>query len=194
MQFVADLYKDWVFAYRITVSRYPALPLHFIGTTLFVALVAGLSTLVPYLLRQATNALSMDAAHRAAGSAVLLAGAYGLAWTAAHAFEWLKLMLSAAVLARCGAAFHHVIFARLIRVDYTRLSEQDPGKLVSGIARSRDAFSAIARPRTRSPDLCPRPSARANAGRDHASSCVAAVGRSRIPRRKRRRASVPLRR
>ncbi|MFS8976886.1 hypothetical protein PO002_20650 [Cupriavidus necator] len=138
MQFVADLYKDWVFAYRITVSRYPALPLHFIGTTLFVALVAGLSTLVPYLLRQATNALSMDAAHRAAGSAVLLAGAYGLAWTAAHAFEWLKLMLSAAVLARCGAAFHHVIFARLIRVDYTRLSEQDPGKLVvSVIARSR---------------------------------------------------------
>ncbi|WP_454734802.1 hypothetical protein [Cupriavidus necator] len=112
--------------------------LHFIGATLFVALVAGLSTLVPYLLRQATNALSMDAAHRAAGSAVLLAGAYRLAWTAAHAFEWLKLMLSAAVLARCGAAFHHVIFARLIRVDYTRLSEQDPGKLVvSVIARSR---------------------------------------------------------
>ncbi|WP_316153045.1 ABC transporter ATP-binding protein [Cupriavidus sp. BIC8F] len=143
MQFIAQLFKDWLIAYRITASRYQALPMHFIGATLFVAFVAGLSTLVPYLLRQATNALSMNAAHRATGSAVMLAGAYGLAWTAARAFEWLKSMLSAAVLARCDAAFHHVIFARLIRMDYACLTKEDPGTLVSVIARSRAAFSAI---------------------------------------------------
>jgi ATP-binding cassette subfamily B protein len=44
---------------------------------------------------------------------------------------------------RCDAAFHHAIYARLIRVDYTRLCEIDPGSLVSKVARSREAFSAI---------------------------------------------------
>lgn len=143
MRFLADLYKDWIFAYRITVGKYPALPIHFCGATLFVTLAAALSTLVPYLLREATNALSVDATHSATGSPVLLAAAYGLAWTTARAFDWLKAMLSAAVLTRCDAAFHHAIFARLIRVDYPRLTAEDPGRLVSVIARSREAFSAI---------------------------------------------------
>lgn len=143
MRFAAALFKDWIFAYRITRGRYRALPVHFLGATLFVAFVAGLSTLVPILLREATNALSVDGAHRPEGYAVLLAGAYGLAWTAAHAFEWVKSMLSAAVLARCDAAFHHVMFGSLIRADYVRLAEEDPGKLVSVVARSREAFSAI---------------------------------------------------
>jgi ATP-binding cassette subfamily B protein len=143
MRFLLDLYKDWILAYRITVRKYPALPIHFCGATLFVALCAALSTLVPYLLGEATNALSVEARHSATGSPVLLAAAYGLAWTTARAFDWLKAMLSAAVLARCDAAFHNAIFARLIRVDYPRLTAEDPGKLVSVIARSRAAFSAI---------------------------------------------------
>lgn len=143
MRFLLDLYKDWIFAYRITVIKYPALPIHFCAATLFVALCAALSTLVPYLLREATDALSVDASQSAAGAALLLAGAYGLAWTAARAFDWLKAILSAAVLARCDAAFHDAIFARLIRVDYPHLTAEDPGKLVSVIARSRAAFSAI---------------------------------------------------
>ncbi|MGY2492750.1 ATP-binding cassette domain-containing protein [Cupriavidus sp. CP313] len=143
MRFAAALCKDWIFAYKITLGGYRALPLHFLGATLFVAFVAGLSTLVPYLLRETTNALSMDGARQAGGYAVLFAGAYGLAWTTAHAFEWVKNMLSAAMLARCDAAFHHALFANLIRADYARLTEEDPGKLVSVIARSREAFSAI---------------------------------------------------
>lgn len=143
MRFLLDLSKDWLFAYRITVKKYPALPIHFCGATLFVALCAALSTLVPYLLREATNALSVDARQNASSLPLLLAAAYGLVWTAARVFDWLKAMLSAAVLARCDAAFHHAIFARLIRVDYPRLAEEDPGKLVSVIARSRAAFSAI---------------------------------------------------
>ncbi|MGY2491958.1 ATP-binding cassette domain-containing protein [Cupriavidus sp. CP313] len=143
MRFAAVLFKDWIFAYKITVARYRALPVHFIGATLFVAVVAGLSTLVPYLLREATNALSVDGAQRPEGYAIVLAGAYGLAWTASSAFEWIKSMISAAVLARCDAAFHHVMFARLIRVDYARLTDEDPGKLVSVVTRSRAAFSAI---------------------------------------------------
>ncbi|SPA38594.1 putative ABC transporter, ATP-binding and permease component [Cupriavidus taiwanensis] len=143
MRFLLDLYKDWIFAYRIAVRMYPALPIHFCGATLFVALSAALSTLVPYLLRETTNALSVDATLGATGMPVILAAAYGLAWTTARAFEWLKAMIFAAVLARCDAAFHGAIFARLIRADYPRLNAEDPGKLVSVIARSRAAFSAI---------------------------------------------------
>ncbi|KVZ46917.1 multidrug ABC transporter ATP-binding protein [Burkholderia ubonensis] len=143
MPFVTELLDDYVTAYRITVSRYPRLPVHFMLATLFMALVATLYTLVPYLLRLATNALSLGAVHGYAASAVVLTGAYGVTWTIAHACEWLKHMISAAVLARCDAAFHHAIYARLIRVDYARLTEIDPGTLVSIVARSRDAFSAI---------------------------------------------------
>jgi ABC-type bacteriocin/lantibiotic exporter with double-glycine peptidase domain len=94
-------------------------------------------------LRQATNALSADHANPYAASAVVLSGAYGLAWTAAHAFEWLKNIVSASVLARCDAAFHHAMYVRLIRVEYTRLTHQDSGAMVSVIARSRGAFSAV---------------------------------------------------
>ncbi|MEC3768049.1 ABC transporter ATP-binding protein [Cupriavidus sp. SS-3] len=143
MRFLLDLYKDWIFAYRIAVRKYPGLPMHFCGATLFVALSAALSTLVPYLLRETTNALSVDATLGATAMPVILAAAYGLAWTTARAFEWLKAMIFTAVLARCDAAFHGAIFARLIRADYPRLNAEDPGKLVSVIARSRAAFSAI---------------------------------------------------
>ncbi len=143
MRFIAELIKDYVFAYRITARRYPALPVHFIATTLFMAFLTGLYTLVPYLLRQATNALSAETIHQYGASALLLSGAYGLTWTAAHALEWIKNMISASVLARCDAAFHHAIYTRLIRVEHARLIEQDPGALVSVVARSTGAFSAI---------------------------------------------------
>ena len=87
MPFAAELIRDYVTAYRITVGRYSRLPVHFIGATLIMALVAALYTLVPYLLRQATNALSVDATHRYAATAIVLAGTYGLTWTVAHAGE-----------------------------------------------------------------------------------------------------------
>jgi ATP-binding cassette subfamily B protein len=135
--------RDYAFAYCITVGRYRSLPLHFVAASVFMTFVTGLYTLVPYLLRQATNALSADHVHRYSASALVLAGAYGLTWTAAHGFEWIKNMVSAFVLARCDAAFHHAIYLRLIRAEYARLVERDPGVLVSIVARSRGAFSAI---------------------------------------------------
>ena len=143
MRFIAELIKDYAHAYRITVGRYRALPIHFLAATFFMGLITALYTLVPYLLRQAINALSTDHAHQDVASALALSGTYGLAWTAAHAFEWLKNIVSASVLARCDAAFHHAMHARLIRVEYTRLTNQDSGAMVSVIARSRGAFSAI---------------------------------------------------
>ena len=86
MRFLLDLYKDWIFAYRIAVRKYPGLPMHFCGATLFVALSAALSTLVPYLLRETTNALSVDATLGATAMPVILAAAYVLAWTTARSF------------------------------------------------------------------------------------------------------------
>ncbi|PPK43191.1 ATP-binding cassette subfamily B protein [Trinickia symbiotica] len=111
--------------------------------SLFMALVTALYTLAPYLLRQATNALSAGDARHDSVSVLALAGAYGLAWTAARAFEWLKNIASATILARCDAAFHHAMYARLIRVEHARLIDQDPGTLVSVISRSTGAFSAL---------------------------------------------------
>jgi ATP-binding cassette subfamily B protein len=143
MRFLAELLKDYLLAYRITLKGYRALPAHFVVASLFMALVTALYTLAPYLLRQATNVLSSGDARRDAVSVLALAGAYGLAWTAARAFEWLKNIASATILARCDAAFHHAMYARLIRVEHARLIDQDPGTLVSVISRSTGAFSAL---------------------------------------------------
>lgn len=102
-----------------------------------------LYTLVPYLLRELTNALSIAGTSQYSALAVMLAIAYGLTWTAANAGEWLKNLLSAALLARCDAAFQQAVYGRLIRVAYPHVVETDPGTLVSVVARGRDAFSQI---------------------------------------------------
>src|ERR1700722_2552404 len=104
MPFLAELLRDYMAAYRVAITRYKKLPGHFVAASLFLALIVGLDTLTPYLLRQTTNSLSAGAVTYA-GSAVFLAGAYGICWTTARVCEWLKTMASAAVLTRCDAAF-----------------------------------------------------------------------------------------
>lgn len=143
MRFIIELVRDYHFAYRVTANNYRSLPVNFVAASLFMGFVTALYTAVPYLLREATNALSSEQAHGHAVSALVLAGAYGAIWTAAHAFEWIKNLVSASVLARCDAAFHRAMYLRLIRAEYARLVEQDPGTLVSVSARSKGAFSAI---------------------------------------------------
>lgn len=144
MKFIRDLMTDYWAAYRVAVAQYRALPLHFLLASLCMGVFAVLSTLVPYLLREATNSLSTtNGIERFGASAIVLSGAYGLAWTMAHACEWLKNAVSAAVLARCDAAFHYAIYSRLVRVRYDALIRQDAGEIVSIITRSRGAFSAM---------------------------------------------------
>jgi ATP-binding cassette subfamily B protein len=143
MQFIAELVRDYFFAYRVTVNNYRSLPVHFVAASLFMGGVTTLYTAVPYLLREATNALSAEQAHGYSAMALVLAGAYGATWAAAHALDWVKNLVSASVLARCDAAFHRAMYLRLIRAEYARLIEQDPGTLVSVSARSKGAFSAI---------------------------------------------------
>ncbi len=94
MKFLTELLKDYCAAYRIAVSTYRKLPIHFFGASLFLLLIVGLDTLTPYLLRETTNSLSSAGAVGYASSAVFLAGAYGIFWTTTRVFEWLKTMVS----------------------------------------------------------------------------------------------------
>ncbi|WP_206995537.1 ATP-binding cassette domain-containing protein [Trinickia mobilis] len=142
MQFIRELLTDYITAYRTAVKNYKALPVHFVASTLFMLAVTGLDALVPYLLREATNALSAGE-HRHAITAILLAGAYGLCWTAARVSEWIKTMVSAIPLTRCDASFQRALYSHLIRVEYGRLAAIDPGSIASIVARSRTAFSTI---------------------------------------------------
>jgi ATP-binding cassette subfamily B protein len=99
--------------------------------------------LTPYLLRQATDALTLAGTPGYSGLAVLLAGAYGACWTAARACEWLKTMVSAAILTRCDAAFHGAFYDRIVHADFRRLLSLDVGAMAAVVKRSRAAFSSI---------------------------------------------------
>jgi ABC-type multidrug transport system fused ATPase/permease subunit len=142
MQFIARLCADYASAYRIAVIHYRAFPYHLSFATAFVVLIAGLDALVPYLLREVANRFSSKDP-TAAGYAIVLAGAYGLTWTAARVSEWMKNMMSAAVLSRCDAAFQHAMSDHLMRVEYGRLTALDIGRVVAIMTRSRNAFSTI---------------------------------------------------
>jgi len=143
MQFLTELLKDYCAAYRIAVSTYRKLPIHFFGASLFLLLIVGLDTLTPYLLRETTNNLSSAGAVGYASSAVFLAAAYGICWTTTRVFEWLKTMVSAAILARCDAAFQSAFYARIIRADFGCLLNVDAGAMAAIVSRSRAAFGSI---------------------------------------------------
>ncbi|MEX3963205.1 ATP-binding cassette domain-containing protein [Paraburkholderia sp. EG286B] len=143
MSFPLELVREYIAAYRIAVSHDKALPARFAAATLIMIAVVALESAVPWLLRESTNALSVERAPGFGGAAVTLAGVYGLCWTAARVSEWIKTIFSSATLARSDAAFQKAYYAHLIRVKYARLATIDPGAMVSVIARSRTAFSAI---------------------------------------------------
>ncbi|WP_334042076.1 ABC transporter ATP-binding protein [Burkholderia ambifaria] len=143
MPFVREITRDYVSAYRVAVTHYKALPIHFIVATIGMIAISALGTAVPYFLRESTNALSHSDYGIDKKSALIFAAAYGVAWTAARIAEWIKTAFSAAMLARCDAAFQKAYYSHLIRVEYAALSKLDPGTIVSTISRSRAAFSAL---------------------------------------------------
>jgi len=143
MSFVRQITRDYISAYRIAVTNYKALPIHFIVATIGMIAISALGTAVPYFLRESTNALSHPDSGIDKKLALIFAAAYGVSWTAARIAEWMKTAFSAAMLARCDAAFQKSYYSHLIRVEYSALSKLDPGTIVSTISRSRAAFSAL---------------------------------------------------
>ncbi|HEV3106666.1 MAG TPA: ABC transporter ATP-binding protein [Trinickia sp.] len=136
------LFIDYIKAYQININRYRAFPIHVIATTVFVAIVAGLEALIPYLLRETTNTLVLN--DRSVSTyAILIAGAYGFGWTLVRVLEWVKSMMSAAMLARCDASFQKAFSAHLMQVEYSRLVNVDIGSMLATLCRARNAFSSI---------------------------------------------------
>lgn len=140
---MTDLPTDFTAAFRLVLKHYRALPCHLIGAAFFTVASASLGAYIPYLLRQATNILANSASHPDGRYTIMLVGGYGLGWTVLHALDWIKTMVSAAMLARCDAAFQKVFYLHLIRVEYGRLIKIDPGQMAAILDRSRSAFGAI---------------------------------------------------
>ncbi|WP_060126526.1 ATP-binding cassette domain-containing protein [Burkholderia territorii] len=143
MSFLREITRDYISAYRVATSSYKALPIHFIFATIGMLAITALGTAIPYFLRESTNALSHPDYGFSKQSALFFATAYGVSWTGARITEWIKTAFSAAMLARCDAAFQNSYYSHLIRVEYSKLSKLDPGTIASIISRSRAAFSAL---------------------------------------------------
>lgn len=123
-------------------SRYEKLPNHILLASLFVAVAAILETLIPYVFRETTNQLTTGGDGMAVKSAVF-AGAYGALWTVARVLDWIKNAVSAAMLARCDAAFQAAFYARLLRVEFDQWIAMDHGATIATVSRSKDAFSSM---------------------------------------------------
>ncbi|MFJ2995502.1 ATP-binding cassette domain-containing protein [Pandoraea sp. NPDC087047] len=144
MSFLAELCVGYVAAYRIVVRRYPSLAWHFFLASLLMVAMATLSAMVPYMMRETINALSIAARPDLSGNtAILLAVGYGACWTGARIFEWLRAVISSIMLARCDASFQYAFYSHLIRVEYPRLIEIDPGAMLAVVTRARVAFGMI---------------------------------------------------
>ncbi|MEA3120095.1 MAG: ATP-binding cassette, subfamily bacterial, partial [Paraburkholderia sp.] len=138
----STILKDYIYAYRVATLRYGHFPYHILSVTVLLILLAGIDTAVPYVLREATNRLaSIDRSAPAIG--VVLAGAYGVSWTTARVFERMKAVTSAAMLARCDAAFQYAFYTHLMRIEYRCWSAIDFGAMLATLTRSKDAFSQI---------------------------------------------------
>ncbi|MGN6319043.1 ATP-binding cassette domain-containing protein [Trinickia sp.] len=133
---------DYASAYRVVRSRYGKLSNHIVLASLFVVVAAILETLIPYVFRETTNQLTTRGDGMAVTS-VVLAGAYGTLWTIARVLDWIKNAVSAAMLARCDAAFQSAFYARFLRLEFDRWIGMDQGATIATISRSKDAFSSM---------------------------------------------------
>jgi ATP-binding cassette subfamily B protein len=143
MNFIINIAKDYKIGYTITASNYRNINPHLAITVFFILLISFLDALVPFILRETTNNISIKEHGEYGSIAILLAGAYGLCWTSARIFEWLKGIITAAIAARCDAAFQSEFYRRLIQADFSQLLTVDVGTTAAIVSRSRTAFSSI---------------------------------------------------
>lgn len=135
------LINSYLHALRLTKGNYPKLIQHFSSASILLIAIAMLNAAVPYLLRETTNAIT--AQQKNISLIYLIASAYGLCWTLAKMMEWIKNILSAAVLARCDAGFHKAMFTHFIHMPVASINKLDPGIFIADMARSCGSFSAI---------------------------------------------------
>ncbi|WP_312512398.1 ABC transporter ATP-binding protein [Stutzerimonas nitrititolerans] len=135
--------KEWA-QYRralgLARAYYPKAFTYFVIASALLLALALLNATVPVLLREATNRLAAGDATRII---LITAAAYALCWTGAQVLEWIKNIISAAVLVRCDAAIYRAFFDHLLKVPQAELRRLDQGVLVADAQRSKGAFSSL---------------------------------------------------
>lgn len=137
----SNSFSEYVYAFRVIKSSYKSFIPGFILVSLIFCLVSVLGAIVPWFLKQATNAFTM--AHEQANSFYLFVAAYALCWTLAEVLSNVKGVFSAWVLAGCDAAISKALLVCVMNTPYSEQARFNAGKLASIITRASGAFTAI---------------------------------------------------
>jgi len=137
----SNSFSGYIQAFRVIKSSYKGFVPGFILVSLVFVLVSILGAIVPWFLKQATNAFTMD--HTETNTFYLFVAAYALCWTLAEVLSNIKGAFSAWILAGCDAALNKALLARIMSIPYAEQARLNVGKMASIISRASGAFSFI---------------------------------------------------
>ncbi len=134
-------FASYIHAFGVIKSSYKAFIPGFIFVSLLFALVSIVSAIVPWFLKEATNAFTADRTET--NTFYLFVAGYALCWTMAEVLANIKGVFSAWVLAGCDATISKILLARVMNMSYSEQAQLNVGKVVAIITRASGAFSAI---------------------------------------------------
>ena len=137
----SNSFSEYVYAFGVIKSGYKSFIPGFIFVSLIFYLVSILGAVVPWFLKQATNAFTVDPAK--ANTFYLFVAAYAVCWTLAEVLSNIKGVFSAWILAGCDATINKVLLVRVMSMPYSEQARLNAGKLASIITRASGAFSSI---------------------------------------------------
>lgn len=134
-------FSEYVYAFGVVKSGYKSFIPGFIFVSLIFYLVSILGAIVPWFLKQATNAFTVDLAK--ANTFYLFVAAYAVCWTLAEVLSNIKGVFSAWILAGCDATINKALLVRVMSMPYSEQARLNAGKLTSIITRASGAFTSI---------------------------------------------------
>lgn len=137
----SNSFSGYVYAFRVIKSGYKAFVPSFILVSLIFCFVSVLGAIVPWFLKQATNAFTRDIAEE--NAFYLFVAAYALCWTLAEVLSNVKGIFSAWILAGCDAAISKALLVRVMNMPYSEQACFNAGRLASIISRASGAFTSI---------------------------------------------------
>ncbi|MDF3934779.1 ATP-binding cassette domain-containing protein [Pseudomonas citronellolis] len=134
--------EPYIKALNITKSIYSNFRRDFFLVSLFLILLAGLSSLAPLLLKKASDMLTYSST-TTTSIIYITVGAYALTWTLSKIFEWIKVIATTYITVRCDSAFYRSLFDCYLNLPFSEQRKIQKGEIIADFDRSMSSFGHI---------------------------------------------------
>lgn len=134
-------FSSYMYAFGVVKAGYKAFLPGFIFVSLLFGLVSVVGAIVPWFLKEATNAFTADRTDT--NVFYLFVAGYALCWTVAEVLKNIKGVFSGRILAGCDSTITKAMLARVITLPYSEQAQLNAGKVASIITRASGAFTTI---------------------------------------------------